>query len=234
MSTGDAAVRWVGVGLQVAGRALLDDVHLTARRGTVLGLVGANGAGKTSLLKIACGLWQPTAGSVEVDGHAVGASPRPGVAAMIEEPRFYPWAHAVDNLKAVAVGRAEQLDRIATTLDQVGLSAADKRPVRQYSQGMRQRLGMARALLGDPHILLLDEPTNGLDPDGLAWLRGLVKSLRDQGRTVVLSSHGLSQLERDADEVAVVAAGRVLVQGPMREVVGDAPSLEDLYFRLTT
>lgn len=229
----DEAVRWRGIGLSVAGRDLLQNVDLAARRGTVLGLVGANGAGKTSLLKIACGLWQPTEGTIEVDGEAVGSTTRQGMAAMIEEPRFYPWANAVDNLKATAGGRADHLERIGPMLDQVGLSAGDKRPVRQYSQGMRQRLGMARALLGDPHILLLDEPSNGLDPDGLAWLRNLIRSLRDEGRTVVVSSHGLSQLERDADEVAVVASGRVLVHGAVRDVVGDAPSLEDLYFRLT-
>lgn len=231
--TAGVVLRWEGVDARYGNRAVLSDVSLTAKPGRMLGVVGSNGAGKTTLFRLGTGLLTPSAGRVVLGDAFV--SPRvalQGLGAMIEEPRFYPWADGRRNLEAMCAGRRDRLARVDALLEEVGLADAARQPVQEYSQGMRQRLGIARALLGDPAVLLLDEPSNGLDPLGLRWLEGLLARLRGEGRTLVVSSHVLSQLERGADDVAILANGRVLLAGPLTDVVRRGESLEDVYFRL--
>lgn len=234
MTEAGATCRWVGVTAVYGERRVLRDVSLVAEPGRVLGIVGANGAGKTTLFRLACGLLRATNGQVFIGDQEISAAAAPpGVGAMIEEPRFYPWATGGQNLQAVCAGRADRLARVDGLLQEVGLKVEQaKQPVREYSQGMRQRLGIARALLGDPTVLVLDEPSNGLDPVGLRWLSDLLARLRAEGRTIVLSSHVLSHLERGADDIAILAEGRVLRYGPLTDVVEPRETLEDVYFRL--
>jgi ABC-2 type transport system ATP-binding protein len=227
-------VLWEGVSASYGERPVLQDVTLRAQPGRILGVIGSNGAGKTTLFRLACGLMRPTAGTVQVGGRHIDAgATAPGIGAMIEEPRFYPWASGRHNLQAMCGGRPDRLARVDALLEEVGLSQEQgAQTVREYSQGMRQRLGIARALLGDPLALILDEPANGLDPRGLRWLAALLARLRDEGRTLIVSSHVLSHLERGADDIAVLADGRILRAGPIGDVVEGGESLEDVYFRL--
>ncbi|HWC27331.1 MAG TPA: ATP-binding cassette domain-containing protein [Solirubrobacteraceae bacterium] len=215
------------------GTAVVGPVSMTISAGGVFGLVGANGAGKTTLLKLLCGLTAATSGAVEVRGERVRAGQRPAsLGAIVEEPRFYPWLSARENLEAAAAGRAAWLARIDERLEQVDLLDRAEEPVSAFSQGMRQRLGLARALLGDPRLLVLDEPTNGLDPHGIRWMRSLISSFGHQGRSVIVSSHLLHEVQQVCDEVAVIASGRVLAHGSVASVTAEATSLEDLYFSL--
>ncbi len=224
-----AAIRRFGAGVRVG------PVELAVPSGASLGLIGANGAGKTTVLKMICGLLAPTEGAVEVWGEPVDAGVAPPLlGAMIEEPRFYPWLGARENLSAAAAGRAAWEDRIEDALTLVGLQDVGRRVVREYSQGMRQRLGLARALLGAPRLLVLDEPTNGLDPHGIRWMRDLLAGHAQEGRTVVLSSHLLGEVQQVCDSIAVMAAGELLTAGDVDEVARGASDLEDLYFQLVS
>ncbi|MDP8908982.1 MAG: ATP-binding cassette domain-containing protein [Chloroflexota bacterium] len=213
--------------------AVVGPVSLTIAAGGVFGLVGANGAGKTTLLRLLCGLTAATSGTVEVWGQPVVAGRRPpSLGGVIEEPRFYPWLTARENLAAAAAGRASWVERINGRLEQVDLLDRAEEVVAGFSQGMRQRLGLARALLGDPRLLVLDEPTNGLDPHGIRWMRSLITSFGEQGKSVIVSSHLLHEVQQVCDDVAVIAGGRVLASGSVASVTADASSLEDLYFSL--
>jgi ABC-2 type transport system ATP-binding protein len=204
--------------------AAVDDLHLAIAPGQVYGFLGPNGAGKTTTIRMLLGLVRPTAGEVEVLGEAV----RPGagvrallrVGALVEEPAFYGYLSGARNLdlfaSAAPDGRAARRGRVGEVLDVVGLRDAADKKVKAYSQGMRQRLGIARALLGDPDLLVLDEPTNGLDPQGIAAMRVLLRGLAAEGRTVVVSSHLLAEVEAACDRVAVIARGRLVAEGEPR------------------
>jgi ABC-2 type transport system ATP-binding protein len=203
---------------------VVDGLDLRVERGELYGFLGPNGAGKTTTIRMALGLIFPTAGSVELLGEPVFGSHRGDVlrraGAMVEEPAFYRFLSGRRNLEIFArAGRGasdvrRRLSRIGEALALVGLSeAADKR-VRAYSQGMRQRLGLALALLGEPEILVLDEPTNGLDPSGMREIRELLRRLADAGTTVFVSSHLLSEVEAMCDRVGVLARGRLVAEGP--------------------
>lgn len=212
---------------------VIGPVDLRVATGECVGLVGSNGAGKTTLMRLVLGLTAPHAGSVAVWGSPVQVGRVPeATGAVIEEPRFYPWLDAVDNLLVACAGRRDREHRIEGVLDLVGLTGREREPVRTYSQGMRQRLGLARALLGDPRLLVLDEPTNGLDPQGIRWLRDLVRSKVAAGTTVVLSSHLLGEVQLACDTIAVVAGGSLLTHGQVCDVSRPGQSLEDLYFEL--
>jgi ABC-2 type transport system ATP-binding protein len=206
-------------------------ITLHAARGRLLGLVGPNGAGKTTILKSACGLLPRSRGSVRVVGNQVrtGVMPR-GCAALIEEPRFVKALSGRDNLVLCAAGRRPWLDEIDGALVDADLIAAADNPVSNYSQGMRQRLGIVRSLLGGPAVVLLDEPTNGLDPQGIRWLRIKLERLLEAGTTVVLSSHLLAEVEVLADDIALVAEGRLVAVGRAPEIVASSSSLELFYF----
>jgi ABC-2 type transport system ATP-binding protein len=201
-------------------------------QGVLYGFLGPNGAGKTTTIRMALGLIFPTSGEVEVLGEPVasGQAPRDRalrqVGAMIEEPGFWRYLSGRRNLEyfarasGPAADRRARLDRVDEVLHTVGLQDAAAKKVKAYSQGMRQRLGIAQALLGAPKILVLDEPTNGLDPQGMREVRTLLRRLADDGVTVFVSSHLLSEVEAMCDRVGVLARGRLVAEGPPAELRG--------------
>jgi ABC-type multidrug transport system ATPase subunit len=201
----------------------VDALDLRVRRGEVYGFLGPNGAGKTTTLRVLLGLVRPTSGHVAVLGGAPG-SPQglARIGAMVEAPAFYPFLSGRDNLRVLARYAGVSEDRADAVLGVVGLSdrAADRSA--SYSLGMKQRLGVAAALLKDPELLILDEPTNGLDPSGMAEMRELIRSLGSAGRTVILSSHLMGEVEQVSDRVGVIRDGSLVAEGTVEELRGRA------------
>jgi ABC-2 type transport system ATP-binding protein len=200
------------------------DVSFDVLRGRCLGWLGPNGSGKTTLIRCMLGLARVTEGTIHVRGHRMPEEGRRAlerVGGMVEEPRFYPYLSGRGNLQVWAsFYGGEAHERIDWALGRVELTARAKSPVKQYSQGMRQRLGLARALLNDPELLILDEPSNGLDPGGMAELRDMIRSFVDEeGRTVFVSSHLLDEVQKTADDIAIVNAGRLVSHGSVRDLV---------------
>ena len=200
---------------------VVDSVSLTVHRGEIYGFLGPNGAGKTTTLRMLVGLVRPTRGSARVlDGRPGDPSVLRRVGALIEGPGFYPYLSGRDNLRVLArYNRLTDAD-VEQALDQVDLSARGGDPYKSYSLGMKQRLGVAAALLGEPDLLILDEPTNGLDPSGMADMRDLIRKLAAQGRTVLLSSHLLGEVQQLCDRVGVIADGRLLTESTVAELRG--------------
>ena len=202
-------------------RAAVDQVSLTVRRGEVYGFLGPNGAGKTTTLRMLVGLVRPTGGTAQVLGHPPGSpAALTRVGALIEGPGFYPYLSGRDNLRVLA--RYTGLDdvAVAAALELVDLTGRAGDKFRSYSLGMKQRLGVAAALLDEPDLLILDEPTNGLDPAGMADMRALIRHLADQGQTVLLSSHLLGEVEQICDRVGVISQGRLLAESTVAELRG--------------
>jgi ABC-2 type transport system ATP-binding protein len=195
----------------------VDDLTFEVDQGTVVGFLGPNGAGKTTTLRMLLGLVTPTAGSARIDGKPYRALAEPvrQVGAVLEAASFHPGRSARNHLRTVASAAGLPLRRADEVLAQVGLAEAARRRVGGFSLGMRQRLGLATALLGDPQVLILDEPANGLDPEGVHWLRGLLRQLADQGRTVLVSSHVLAEVAQTVDQVVIIAAGRLVTQSTL-------------------
>ena len=190
----------------------VDDVHARALPGQVTALLGPNGAGKTTALRMLLGLVAPDRGVATIGGRRYGdlSDPARQVGAVLEASGYHPGRTALDHLRILATASGLSPDVCDRVLAETGLSADARRRVGGFSLGMRQRLGLASAMLGNPGVLVLDEPTNGLDPPGVRWLRGYVRRLADEGRTVLLSSHALSEVELIADHVLVLAHGRLL------------------------
>jgi ABC-2 type transport system ATP-binding protein len=204
----------------------VDRLDLSVESGQVFGFLGPNGAGKTTTMRMLLGLITPTGGRAWVNERPL---PDPGglsrIGAMIEEPAFHPWMTGQRNLEVLAL-HGPPLSRargIAAALERVDLTAVADRKVKAYSQGMRQRLGLAAALLRDPALLVLDEPTNGMDPAGIREFRALLRSLADDGTTVFLSSHLLTEIEQVCDRVAVVNQGRLVEQSRVGELASARP-----------
>ncbi len=194
----------------------VDQLCLRISRGEVFGLLGPNGAGKTTTIAMLLGLVRPSAGRAVVLGHDIQAAPAAAlrrVGAMIESPAFYPYLSGYDNLRVLARAGGLPTTRIAPVLELVELTARARDRVRVYSQGMRQRLAIAAALLPDPELIILDEPTNGLDPAGTAEIRALIRALAAGGRTIVLCSHILHEVEQLCGRVAILKAGRLVAEG---------------------
>jgi ABC-2 type transport system ATP-binding protein len=214
-------------------RPAVADLDLAVPRGSSFGLLGHNGAGKTTLIRLLVGLTEPDAGTISIAGEPLDRHNRhvlSRVGAIIEEPRFHGHLTANENLRVVAAVRGgESHRRIEAALDRVGLADRAHDRVRTYSQGMRQRLGIARCLLADPELVILDEPTNGLDPAGILELRALVGSLVAEGRTVFVSSHLLGEVEKMCDTVAVIAGGHLVWQGRL-ELLGTDGSDDGLRY----
>jgi ABC-2 type transport system ATP-binding protein len=210
-------------------------VSFTAPAGQVTGFLGPNGSGKTTTLRILLGLVRADAGAALIGGVPYGrlAQPRRMVGAMLEATGFHPGRRARDHLRVLADTADIPGSRVDEVLDQVGLAPAARRRVREFSLGMRQRLGLAAALLGDPRVLVLDEPANGLDPGGIAWLRGLLRGLADEGRTVIVASHVLSEVAQTVDHVVIVSAGQVRFAGPLGEIGSTNTALESAFLKLT-
>lgn len=216
----------------------VDSVTFTAPVGAVTGFLGPNGAGKTSTLRILLGLSRPDEGVALIDGVKYGdmESPRRIVGAVLDSMGYHPGRSGVDHLRIIAKAAGLPSQRVGEVLEIVELTSAADRPVGGYSQGMRQRLALATALLGDPPILVLDEPSNGLDPAGMLWLRELISAWAKQGRTVLFSSHVLSEVEMVADRVVIINRGKVVGEMAMTELSSDTSTgrLEKLFFELTS
>ncbi len=201
----------------------VEDLNLTIRRGEVYGFLGPNGAGKTTTLRMLLGLVRPTAGTATVLGERPGcAEGLARIGSLVETPGFYPYLSGRRNLRIMARYSGVSSPRVEEVLDRVGLSGRANDKFRKYSLGMKQRLGVAAALLKDPELLILDEPTNGLDPSGVAEMRTLIRTLGQGEHTVLLSSHLLSEVEQVCDRVGVVRSGRLVSEGGLQELRGEA------------
>lgn len=201
----------------------VERLDLTVRRGEVYGFLGPNGAGKTTTLRMLLGLIAPTSGSARVLGASPGSrGSLRSIGALIESPAFYPYLSGYDNLKGVAgySGTSVSRERVEEALAQVGLADRAKDKFKKYSLGMKQRLGVAAALIKDPELLILDEPTNGLDPQGMAEMRGLIRELGQGERTVLLSSHLMNEVEQVCDRVGVIRQGELVAEGTVSELRG--------------
>src|SRR6266404_5934038 len=203
-------------------RVAVDNVELRVPRGCAFGLLGPNGAGKTTLIRLLLGLAEPTHGTIELLGRPQPQERRAALArvgAIVEEPRFHKHLTGRENLTVIAAAREREAHaRIDGALARVGLADRADERVKRYSLGMRQRLGVARSLLADPELLILDEPTNGLDPAGIHEFRDMIRGFVAEGRTVLLSSHLLDEVEKICDEVAIVYRGQVVVQGSISDL----------------
>jgi ABC-2 type transport system ATP-binding protein len=211
-------------------------VSFTAPAGKITGFLGPNGSGKTTTLRVVLGLVRPSAGEALIGGVPYGnlARPRRSVGALLEATGFHPGRRARDHLRVLAAGASIPDRRVDEVLSQVDLTPSASRRVREFSLGMRQRLGVAAALLGDPQVLLLDEPANGLDPAGIAWLRGLLRGLASEGRAVVVASHVLSEVAQTVDHVVIISAGQLRFAGPLREIGATNQALESAFLNLTS
>jgi ABC-2 type transport system ATP-binding protein len=219
------------------GRVLaVDRLSFRVERGTVVGFLGSNGAGKTTALRMLLGLVRPDAGTATINGKAYYDLPEPlhQVGAVLEASSFHPGRTARNHLRIQAlVGEADP-SRIDDVLELVDLTDAADRRVSGFSLGMRQRLGLATALLTDPELLILDEPANGLDPDGIRWLRDLLRGLAAEGSTVLVSSHILAEVAQTVDSVVILDHGRLIAQSSLADLTAGDDNLEDAYLKLTT
>jgi ABC-2 type transport system ATP-binding protein len=225
-----------GLSKSFGGRTAVDGVAFDVERGRVVGLLGPNGAGKTTTTRMILGLAAADSGEALVDGRRYAELPAPArtVGAVLDAGGLHPGRTGRAHLRIAAAQIGVPRERVATVLDEVGMASAADRRISGYSLGMRQRLAIAAALLGEPTILVLDEPANGLDPAGMHWLREHLRRFADDGGTVLLSSHVLSEVALVADDVVVIADGRVVAAGDLVSVVGtDGGDLESFYLGIT-
>jgi ABC-2 type transport system ATP-binding protein len=211
----------------------VDDLTFALEPGSITGFLGPNGAGKTTTLRLLLGLAEPTAGTVFGRPYRQLDEPSRRVGAVLESSDFDPGRSGRNHLRALAVAAGIGFDRVEEVLALVELIVAADRRVRTYSLGMRQRLGLAAALLGDPELLVLDEPANGLDPAGVHWLRGFLRQFADAGRTVLISSHVLAEVAQTVDSVLILTRGRLVAERRIDELRDPARALEALYLELT-
>lgn len=216
-------------------RAVLTDVTFQALPGRVTGFLGPNGAGKSSTLRILLGLDQSTAGTALIDGRPYRGlrDPLRTVGSMLDGSGAHRSRTARNHLAWVARSNGLPTRRVHAVLEQVGLANAGRTRVGKFSLGMGQRLGLAAALLGEPRALVLDEPVNGLDPEGIRWIRELLRNHADAGGTVLLSSHLMSEVAEIADDLVVISGGRIVTAGPLSQVTAGYATLEDAFFGLT-
>ena len=213
----------------------VDELTFSLRAGTVTGFLGPNGAGKTTTLRLLLGLAEPTAGEALVFGRRYREldDPTRRVGAVLESNDFHPGRTARDHLRMLALAAEIPSSRVEEVLELVELDSAADRRVKTYSLGMRQRLGLAAALLGDPELLVLDEPANGLDPAGVHWLRGFLRRFAEQGRTVLVASHVLAEVAQTVDVIVIIDRGHLLTIGPLADLTERGRTLEDVYLELT-
>jgi ABC-2 type transport system ATP-binding protein len=215
-----------GLTKRYGDRTAVDDLTFTVRPGTVTGFLGPNGAGKSTTMRMILGLDAPSRGAVTVNGRSYAAHSVPlrEVGALLEAKAAHPGRSAYHHLLALAVTNGIPRSRVEEVIDLTGLRSVARRRAGGFSLGMGQRLGIAAALLGDPHTLILDEPVNGLDPEGVRWIRNLLRSLAAQGRTVFVSSHLMSEMALTADHLIVIGRGRLIADSPMSEFTERASS----------
>jgi ABC-2 type transport system ATP-binding protein len=217
-------------------QTVVDDVSFELSRGTVTGFVGPNGAGKSTTLRMLLGLTRATSGAGLIAGRPYGDMSNPArlVGAVLESNDFHPGRSGRDHLRVLAVQSSLPVAAVSQALEMVGLTSAATKQVKTYSLGMRQRLGLAGALLGTPSILLLDEPANGLDPAGTHWLRGLLRDFAQQGGTALVASHLLAELAQTVDRVLILSGGKLRADTDIATLEADGRSLEDAYLALTS
>jgi ABC-2 type transport system ATP-binding protein len=225
--TDDRRIEIRGLAKRFGAVVAVDDLTFSVSSGRVTGFLGPNGAGKTTTLRMLLGLVRPTAGTATIGGRSYAelSDPLRQVGAGLDGSSFHPGRTARDHLRWVCVAGGIPASRTEEVLALVGLTEAADRRVGGYSLGMRQRLSLAAALLGDPGVLLLDEPANGLDPEGIAWLRGFLRHLAAEGRTVLISSHVLSEVQQTVDDVVIIARGRLVHTGPVMGLAGEPGTL---------
>jgi ABC-2 type transport system ATP-binding protein len=221
---GSPAISVRGVTKRFGSITAVDDLSFEVRPGVVTGFLGPNGAGKSTTLRIVLGLVTPTEGSATVLGmpYASLAHPARTVGAVLETQSFNPLRSGRNHLRTLSSASGIRIRRVDEVLEQVGLAAAARRNAGKYSLGMRQRLALGAALLGEPRVLILDEPANGLDPQGIRWLRGFVRDFAAQGNAVLVSSHVLTEMAQLADEAIVINRGRLVRQAPVSELTRSA------------
>jgi ABC-2 type transport system ATP-binding protein len=231
MSEGQIVVS--GLTKQYKAVRAVDNLSFSVEPGRVTGFLGPNGAGKTTTLRMLLNLVKPTAGTATIGGqrYADIHDPIRTVGAILEASSAHKGRTGINHLRVICAAAGLPKQRADEVLALVGLTPAAKRKFKGYSLGMRQRLGIAAAMLGDPRVLILDEPANGLDPEGIRWMRGLLQSLADQGRTVLVSSHLLSEMQLLADDVVIIAAGQLIRQGTMGEVLASMSDVKHVRVR---
>jgi ABC-2 type transport system ATP-binding protein len=213
-----------GLTKRYGAKLAVDDLSFTVRPGVVTGFLGPNGSGKSTTMRMVMGLDFPSAGSVTVNGRPFAKLPWPlrEVGALLEAKAIHPGRSAYAHLRMLAQTNRIPKARVDQVIELVGLESVARRRVGKFSMGMGQRLGIAAALLGDPSVLLFDEPVNGLDPDGIRWVRNLLKSLASEGRTVLVSSHLMSEMALTADHVVIIGRGRLITEMPMAELTANS------------
>ena len=225
-----APVEFRDLSKRFAGVAAVEDLSFDIEAGRVTGFLGPNGAGKSTTLRALLGLVRPSSGSATFDGQRYDELEQPAarVGAVLEDASFHPGRTARNHLRILAATGGLPTGRVDEVLAAVDLGAAADRRVKGFSMGMRQRLAIAAALLGDPQVLILDEPSNGLDPPGITWLRGLLRQQAAGGRAVLVSSHVLAEVAQSVDDVVVIAGGQLRAQGTLEQVLGggDGPATE--------
>jgi ABC-2 type transport system ATP-binding protein len=222
MGVSDAAIEFDGLSKRFGKVHAVRDLSFNVQRGRVTGFLGPNGAGKSTTLRMLLGLVHPNAGSASFGGLRYEQLPHPSahVGAVLEEASFHPGRSGRNHLRVLAAAGRHPESRVAEVLELVGLAGAAGRRVKGYSMGMRQRLAIAAALLGEPEVLILDEPTNGLDPPGIRWMRDLVRAEAARGRAVLVSSHLLSEVAQSVDDVVVISHGTLRGAGTLESVLG--------------
>jgi ABC-2 type transport system ATP-binding protein len=213
----------------------VDDLTLRIQPGRVTGFLGPNGAGKSTTMRMILGLDRPTSGTATIDGRPYVSLRRPlhEVGALLDTKAVHPSRRVRTHLVAMARSNSIPVAKVNEVLERVGLAGVARRRAGSLSLGMSQRLGIAGVLLGDPRVMLFDEPVNGLDPDGVLWIRKLLRSLAAEGRTVLVSSHLMSEMQQTADHLIVLGRGRLLADTTMASFLAGHSSLEEAYFRLT-
>lgn len=217
------------------GDLAVDDLSFQVRPGRVTGFLGPNGAGKSTTMRVVLGLDAPTGGEALINGQHYATLRRPmrEVGALLDASAVHGGRSAYNHLLWLARTNDIGAGRVAEVLEQVGLGGVARKRIGGFSLGMKQRLGIAAALLGDPGVLLFDEPVNGLDPDGVRWIRHLMRGLAEQGRTVLLSSHLMSEMALTADHLVIIGRGKLLADVPLSDLTDHYASLEDAYLELT-
>ncbi|MFC0503225.1 ABC transporter ATP-binding protein [Micromonospora costi] len=220
--TSDGQIVVSGLTKQYKNVRAVNNLSFTIQPGRVTGFLGPNGAGKTTTLRMLLNLVTPTSGTATISGHRYAdlSEPLRHVGAVLEASSAHKGRTGVNHLRVICAAAGLPRQRADEALALVGLTPAAKRKFKGYSLGMKQRLGIAAAMLGDPRVLILDEPANGLDPEGIRWMRGFLKGLAHEGRTVLVSSHLLSEMQLLADDVVIIAAGQLVRQGPVDQVIG--------------
>ena len=225
--TQDGMIEIRGLTKRFGGFTAVDDLSFDVEPGRITGFLGPNGAGKTTTLRMLLGLVHQSHGTATIGGRRYVDLPDPlgTVGAALEATSFHPGRTGRDHLRVLADAAGIPYRRVDELLELTGIQAAARKRAGAYSMGMRQRLGLAAALLGDPHVLVLDEPANGLDPEGIRWLRGFLRHLSGQGKTILVSSHLLQEVEQTVDDVVIISNGRLVRSGPMAELHGTPGSV---------